>query len=472
MIVQRMKNLAFVFVFFSAVLASAQSGLFVEGYASRESYVPGEEVGFHVSTSASAYDVEIVRLGLSSEVVWQKTGLVGQRHPVPQKASAQGCHWPLSHRFEIPENWTSGYYEVILSVQDRGGAFSERGKRTAEGRFFFVVRPSEPGKDARILLQLATNTYNAYNNWGGHSLYAYNSRYSIQGSRVSTQRPPASQFRRWELPFVRWAERNGYALDYAINQDLEDRPEMLGAYKLVLSVGHDEYWSTPMRDALEGFIGNGGNVAFFSGNVACWQVRSEDDGTAITSWKQNYFNDPAYIAGDDAVVSTLWSHEMLKRPENEMTGVGFLWGGFHRSHGMVMDGSGGYTVHRPEHWIFAGTGLKRGDEFGTKDSIVGYECDGAELEWRDGLPYPTYRDGTPKTFSVLASAPAKWHPSDAEWYGRVNWDAERMGSASLGLYTRGGTVFTAASTDWAHGLMGRDPMVEQITRNIVERLSK
>ena len=464
-------------IWFLAVVVSntqaALSPLFIEGYAGRESVAPGEKLTFHVSTSAAVFDLQIVRLGQDRDEVLRQTKLRGAQHAVPDKASSEGCGWPVAHTLTIPESWRSGYYEVTLLANDRGERYSERGARTAEGKCFFVVRPAQPGRDTKILLQLATNTYNAYNNWGGHSLYAYNSRHGNQGSRVSFERPPSSQFSRWELPFVRWAERNGYRIDYATNLDLEQRPEMLAEYRLVLSVGHDEYWSTPMRDALEAFIGRGGNVAFFSGNTCCWQVRTEDGGKALTSWKQNYLNDPAYIEGNNPLISTLWSHHLLKRPENTLTGVGFLWGGFHRSHGMIMDGTGGYKVHRPDHWIFAGTQLKAGDEFGTRDTIVGYECDGAELEWRGGLPYPTGRDGTPKNFAILATAPAKWHPGDAAWYGRDSgWTTERMGAGCLGLYTRGGTVFTAGTTDWSHGLTGNDPVVERITRNILDRLSQ
>ena len=70
-----------------------------------------------------------------------------------------------------------------------------------------------------------------------------------------------------------------------MNSDLEFHPEVLESYRLVLSVGHDEYWSSPMRDHLESFIANGGNVAFFSGNTCWWQVRSEDDDRAIICYK-------------------------------------------------------------------------------------------------------------------------------------------------------------------------------------------
>jgi hypothetical protein len=445
--------------------------LFVEGYAGRISYAPGEDLTLHVSTSAATFEVEIARVGAKREVVWTGKSVAGREHPVPENASSHGCNWPAALTTKIPAQWRTGYYQVTLRAADRGGKFTQRNRRTAEGSCYFVVRPAQPGKDAKVLLQLSTNTYNAYNNWGGFSLYAYHGQGGNQGHRVSFQRPPSTLFERWELPFVEWAERQGIALDYAVNGDLESRPEILKAYRLVLSVGHDEYWSKPMRDNLEAFIGAGGNVAFFSGNTCCWQVRSEDDGQALTCWKQNYHQDPVYSArGSQATLASLWSHHLIGRPENSLTGVGFLWGGYHKSHGQFMDGSGAFTVHRPDHWLFAGTNLKRGDAFGGKDTIVGYECDGCELVWKDGLPSPTFRDGTPETFVVLGTAPARWHPDDAEWYDR--WENGRTGNAVLGVYTRGGTVFTCGSTDWAHGLKGGDPAVIQITRNVLERLGR
>ena len=449
------------------------SSIFIEGYADQLSVVAGDEVALHVSTSEPKFDVDVRRIGANEgDILWRAPDVPGQAHPIPENASSHGAQWPESIRIPIPETWTSGYYHVRFRVSDGGGKFVERGRRTAESSCYFVVRSAAPGKDTKILLQLATNTYNAYNNWGGYSLYAYHGRGGLQGHRVSFDRPPASQFNNWERPFVRWAEQNGIAVDYAVNSDLEFRPEILKNYRLVLSVGHDEYWSAPMRDTLEAFIAQGGNVAFFSGNSVCWQVRSEDNGRALTSWKQNYHQDPVFATGDHSLLTSLWSHHLVNRPENQLTGVGFLWGGYHLSHGQIMDGTGAFTVHRPDHWVFEGTGLSRGDEFGAKNSIVGYECDGAELEWRDGLPYATHRDGTPESFTVLCTAPAKWAPDDSEWY--EGWENGRVGNATVGLYTSpgGGTVFTVGSTDWAHGLRGGDPEVERITRNVLERLGE
>jgi hypothetical protein len=433
----------------------------IEGYTDQLSYAPGDKVAFHIS-SADRYSIEIARIGAERKVVWQKEDLEGKQHPIPADASSHGCKWPVSLTVKVPPEWKSGYYSARLRTA--------KGKdKPATSEVFFVVRPANLGKTAKILLQLSTNTYNAYCNWGGYSLYAYNGRNRVQGRRVSFDRPIAGQFSNWEAPFVRWAEKEGIALDYAVNSDLEHRPEILKHYKLVLSVGHDEYWSSPMRDNLEKFISQGGNVAFLSGNTCCWQVRSEDKGRALVCFKQAYKADPLYGKGERKLLSTLWSHHLVGRPENQLTGVGFLFGGYHRSHGQFMDGSGAFTVHRPDHWLFAGTKLARGSAFGGKDTIVGYECDGCELTWKDGLPSPTHRDGTPKGFTVVATAPARWHSADCEWYEK--WEKGRTGNAVMGVYTRGGTVVTVGSTDWSHGLRGNDAVI-RITRNVVEKLGK
>lgn len=435
---------------------------FVLGYTDKLSCVPGEEVAFHISSSAARVRIVIERHGGNVETVFEKADIPCAAHAIPDRASSHGCDWPVTYRLPIPEDWKSGCYIATLIIR--------HAEKELSSQVLFVVRAAHPGKNTRILLQLATNTYNAYTNWGGHSLYSYHDRDGLQGHRVSFDRPMRHQYSNWELPFVRWAENNGYTIDYAVNSDLEFHPEILNHYRLVLSVGHDEYWSALMRDHLEKYITNGGNVAFFSGNTCCWQVRSEDDGRALTCWKQWYNVDPLYRQGDHRLLSTLWSHHLIDRPENQLTGVGFLWGGYHRSHGQFMDGPASFKVHRPDHWLFAGTDLKQDDRFGGKDTIVGYECDGCEMTWKDGLPFPTHRDGTPESFVILATCPARWAPDDSYWYDRFPKD--RIGAAVVGVYKRGGTVVTTGTTDWAHGLRGRDPTVMRITRNILDRLSE
>ena len=176
-------------------------------------------------------------------------------------------------------------------------------------------------------------------------------------------------------------------------------------------------------------------------------MRSEENGRALTCWKQWFDQDPVFVTADHRTLSTLWSHHLVKRPENQLTGVGFIHGGYHLSHGQFMDGKGAFRVHRPDHWILEGTGLKAGDDFGAKHTIVGYECDGCEFEMKNGLPVPTDRDGTPENFTILATCPARWHPDDALWYDHFPRDPagrpteERPCSVFI---PRGGTVVTSA----------------------------
>jgi mono/diheme cytochrome c family protein len=435
-------------------LISAAANPLIHGYPGKRSYLAGEEVEFHLSADTGKVDVEIARIGSERNVVWSKKGIPVGQHPVPKHASSHGCDWPATFSVKIPDSWTSGCYEAWT-----------RSGETQGNRMFFVVRSSHPGRDAKILLQLSTNTYNAYNGWGGFSLYTYwgpahwdmkHKPGDVLGRRVTFQRPFGGIDRNWELPFIQWAERTGYKIDYAINSDLEFHPEILEKYKLVLSVGHDEYWSAPMRDHLEAYIAKGGNVAFFSGNTCCWQVRSEDDGNDMVCWKEAYEQDPLYKPEGHSLLSTLWSHHLVKRPENQLTGVGFLRGGFHRFRDGIPNGSGAYQVHRPDHWVFEGTGLQEGMEFGGGNTIVGYECDGCEFTIVDGRPVPTGRDGTPKNFTILGTAPAKWGEGDLGWYKPAHelWKKNEHEHGCMGIYTvpGGGTVFTAATTDWSHGL--------------------
>src|SRR6478735_3012331 len=194
-----------------------------------------------------------------------------------------------------------------------------------------------------------------------------------------------------------------------------------------------------------------------------------------------------------ATTTTFWSDVVVGRPENHMTGVSFTRGGYHRIGRNVTAGLGGYTVHRAGHWIFEGTGLGYGDVLGAGATVVGYECDGCVFTYRDGLPYPTGEDGTPSTFEILGSCPTQHftretaprppkpgEPSELEYiasrvFGTRDPEAMeriRHGHALLGAYTNeaGATVVTSGSTDWAHGLAGRDPQIEQITRNVLTRL--
>jgi len=496
----------------------------VSGYCWPQSVGAGGSVALHLSSSGERpVSVEIARVGGHREVVWSDTVPAGD-HPVPSKAWELGCDWPVAAVVTAGHDWRSGYYEVVLTIDVEG--------KQRRDHAFFVLRPPADSTNT-ILLQLSTNTWYAYNDFGGLNLYTGGTISSLQrpmakgylckpagaGRRVTTVHPPdpdmnthVGYLRRhhlsgyagsagwpdWELPFVEWAERAGYGIDVCVNADLEDHPHLLDRYRLLLSVGHDEYWSGPMRDTVEAFIARGGNVAFFSGNTSFWQVRMEDHSpegpaTRMVGYKGQFKDDPVFGTDRQSELTSIWSDHLIGRPENHMTGVSFTRGGYHRIGKRVTSGAGGYTVHRPDHWMFDGTGITYGDVLGASATIVGYECDGCDFTYRDGLPYPTGTDGTPANFEILGTAPAApFTRTTAQRPPKPNEPAEdefvasrlfgsrdpeavariQHGHAVLGTYVSpgGGTVITSGCTDWAHGIAGRDPQVERITANILDRL--
>ena len=491
----------------------------VTGYCWPQSAVAGEKVGLHMSSSGGRpVRVEVARVGLLREVVCAASGVEVAEHGTPADAASNGCRWPVALTIDVEPGWRSGYYEVVMEI--------DVGDKVRRDRAFFVVRPVS---GARIVVALATNTWHAYNDFGGQNLYTGGTHAAMQrpmapgylskppgkGRRVTGTGEPDPQnaahvgylsinhlsgyagsagWPDWELPFIQWAEREGFDIGVCTNADLEEHPEVLDDAHLYLSVGHDEYWSLGMRDTVEAFIAGGGNAAFFSGNTSLWQVRIEgDDHDVMVGYKAQFKNDPRMGTDREPEVTTFWSDVVVARPENTMTGVSFTRGGYHRIGRNVTSGLGGYTVHRAGHWIFDGTGLGYGDVLGAGATVVGYECDGCVFTYRDGLPYPTGEDGTPSTFEILGTCPTQHftretaprppgpgEPSELEYIASRVFgtrdpaaiDRIRHGHAVLGSYTNaaGATVVTSGSTDWAHGLAGRDPQIEQITRNVLTRL--
>jgi hypothetical protein len=495
-------------------------------YTDRLSYRPGEEVRFHTSTSASRYSIEVARIGARREVVWTRSGIRGALHPTPAEAFARGCGWPDSLAFRVPGEWRSGYYAVTLRAEGARG-------EPLEWDHFFVVRAPARRRTARILMVLSTNTYAAYNSWGGKCLYASDDR-SV-ASRLSFQRPwqrgllhrePSTirntntgtpgfgerplvdafprhvaqgyhhwtrfaGFQTWESIFVQWMEASGYSLDYCVQGDLDRHPDVVNGYRMLTTAGHDEYWTWQERDVVDDFVAAGGHAAFFIGNAAFWQVRLENDGHEMVCYKYVPEFDPVYGTKQERYLTGMWSNPRTGRPENQTFGLSFTRGGYHRLGYVTPRSSGGYMVYRPGHWVFAGTQLEYGDVFGARDRIVGYECDGLDFAMRDGLPYPTGRDGSPRTTEILALAPASlgerpsherelmWDQRDLEAVVRqlegtvtpARLEKYRHGTAAMITYNRGkGTVFNCGSTEWVYGLQGRDLFVERVTRNIFDRL--
>jgi hypothetical protein len=438
----------------------------IQGYPEIPSVLPGNTLILHVSTDQPQFRVDFYRKGENLDFVGSSDWMIGYAFSVGRPDEDWG--W-LGYEFPIPDDWSSGaYIAMFFEGDDDGNEISAPDIATADGRdakALFVVRSAEPGQSTCILYKLPLFTYHAYNEAPEHgSLYT-------GATKVSLRRPgggtggnpwdsfigdfydttsPRQTFAHWDVPFISWLEGNGYVVDYCTDLDIhENSNNFLASYNLLLSVGHDEYWSAEMRQHVENFIQNGGNVAFFSGNTCWWQVHVKDDNTAISCDKSIHENDRAPF--------DQWYRF---NPENKLTGVSY------RNAGGRWDGEReavGYTVQHSDHWIYTGTGLSDGDIFGDTEHLVGYECDGAlSVESSQGFKEPTGADGTPLNFVILGIGKLT-----SGWEDLPGGDS----TATIGLYTNNGIAFTAATTDWARVLSsGDEPNVECITRNVLDHL--
>ncbi|GAA3169557.1 N,N-dimethylformamidase beta subunit family domain-containing protein [Nonomuraea roseoviolacea] len=355
---------------------------------------------------------------------------------------------------EIGADWPSSLYRARFGPEVPWPQGLPGAAPCPDNEVFFVVREAVPA--APILVSVPFTTWQAYNRAGlpGQGLYWTES--PVRAGRVSFDRPGGGPCpERWEFGLIRWLRPAGYDVAYCSNLDLDldlgGGPELLARRRVLVVNGHDEYWSDGMRDAVEEFVRRGGNLAVFSGNTAWWRIRLEDGGRTMVCHR-DALCDPV----DDPRLATVeWSS--AGRPENALTGVSFragagTWGPDMRR---MLDES--YTARFAGHWVFEGTGLKDGDPFG--QGCLGYETDAAEVEEIGGVPRATCRDGTPASFVVLATADLR------------HWSAYGQGgTATMGIFTSGlGTVFNAATVNWGNTL--HDPVVERVTRNVLDRFS-
>ncbi len=365
----------------------------IQAYAGATSVLPGQKLTFYVSTlkEGTPYHVDIYRLG------WY--GGSGGRHMTSQPKQighAQGyynskihrlvdcssCHvdpniglieanWQPSYMLSVPLDWTTGVY-LAKFTDIRGfqtyAPFDVRGNSHS---LYVVVTPD--------------TTNEAYNVWGGYSLYqAYSNTVigsSGKGVKVSFDRPYAAYFgSSYLLPIeadaIYWLERQGYDLSYISSVDLHEDPAQLLQHRAYLSLGHDEYWTKEMRDGVERARDSGVGLAFLGANAAYWQMRFESDSADIAdrtivcykveTGHRDLARDPLYKK-DNSLVTTTWRDPLLGRPENMLIGIMF---------------SNGTHLGRYFPWrlnpltrspLLNGTGLQPGQSYGC--GLVGFEWD-------------------------------------------------------------------------------------------------
>jgi hypothetical protein len=497
-------------------------------YTDRVSYRGGDIAHFRISSTAQRFDVEIVRDGATETPVFSQFGIAARWQETPEDGSVEGCGWETTFELTIPEEWPSGAYRTTLSAAGPGG-------QQITSQHLFIVCPKK-GTGGRILQIAATGTWAAYNTWGGSNHYQ-----GITGpnrdqfaTKVSSERPwcrgfvtlppdaprvpievtlppmtaPRYPHMEWAYAtghskkyasagwasydghFFKWAEGQGYAVDLASQHELHFSPEILKGYDCIVCVGHDEYWTWEMRDAVDGYVEKGGHAARFAGNFL-WQTRLENEGRQQVCYKYRArAEDPVYRSSDRSRTTNAWDAPEVGRPAAQTFGLNALKGVYAGWGGCLPRGVRGFPVYRPDHWAFKDTGLYYGDVLGEESHIFGYEVDGLDHIVRNGLPEATGVDGAPDGVQILAMGmasqveenadlPTGWlNDEDARFsaetlYGEVTGDTldkVKRGNGMIVNFAKGrGDVFHAGTCEWVAGLLRKDAMVEKVTRNVLDR---
>lgn len=417
----------------------------IELYASTESAEAGNTVAVKVSTQLAGdfqVNAKVYRIGdyggAGARLVWSGGPYTIRRQAACPRTDATGlveCNWSDTFSFTVGNDWVSGVY--VVKVQRADGTTLKR----------FTPLIVRDHRAAELLFQPAVATYQAYNTYGGQSLYADASGLMPNGRsyEVSFNRPyrddegVGNKLFRYELPFVQWLEKEGYDVTYATNLDFLRYKDLLNGIGAFVHVGHDEYWPTEERAQVDLALGSGKtSLAYFGGNGAYWRIRAREgaDGAKLRTvicYKNELDKDPQPGS------TVRFRDEPNEHSEQRL--FGSMYDGWQLIPFPL-------TVKDQGHWLFEGTGLTNGAQL---HGLLGYEVDRV---W-EGMP------GTPATNQPFESPFVT-----AEGVPNLSQVVERT-------LSNGRLVFSAGSIYWplafVRGSEEYDERVHRMTQNVLER---
>jgi hypothetical protein len=398
----------------------------IEGYADTTSAVHGDSVRLFVSTDSTGYHVEAYRMGYyggkQGRLVWQSPTLPGSRQAPPTidfRTNTAEAKWRQSLTLNIDNSWPPGDYLIKL-VADNGY------------QQFVPLAVRDDTSRAPLLIMNSVTTWQAYNKWGGYSLYEgttgrNGSSGDARAKIVSFDRPyfndsGAGDFLGNELPLVTLVESLGIDVSYWTDVDLHARPQLLANHTALISLGHDEYWSLEMRQAVEHARDSGTNIAFLGANALYRAIRLAPSDLGPDRHEINYratAGDPLYGV-DNSRMTVSWREPPLNKPESSLVGT------YYDCNPVKAD----MVVADPAAWVFDGTGVTAGEKL--KDAV------GPEYDHYDkSAPQP------PGSVQILSHSPLKCHGkatySDMTYYSTpsgsgvfatgTNWWISRLGPA-------------------------------------------
>ncbi|MGI9007669.1 MAG: N,N-dimethylformamidase beta subunit family domain-containing protein [Streptosporangiaceae bacterium] len=349
----------------------ASAGTVISGYASETSIAPGQTFHLHLAAPpGSRYRVLVYRLGwyrgAGGRLIMCLPGCRSSQAATAQPpATSPGpvtglirAPWRVTDRAVIPPDAVSGYYEAKLEIV--GGAYAG-----AVGSVPLIVRQRPGAPASAVLVQVPVNTWEAYNRWGGMSLYQFGT--SLHAVEVSFDRPFDPQMyddmvTRLELPWVRFLERNGIDVSYQTDVGTDRAPGSLLHHRLVFSIGHDEYWTQRMRGAFDRALALSTNLMFGS-NSGEWRMRYTGGRRTIVEWRNHLIDPVRNRRLDNGFFRT------SGEPECKLMGVQHQWAAQRN----LTAPPTSYTVVGPtsDPWL-AAAGLTPGDVI---PGVVGYEWD-------------------------------------------------------------------------------------------------
>lgn len=439
-------------------------------YCDPPSVEPGEDIRLHVSVTSGRYKLRLFQQRESLTLISDFGGEVFIGESVPDANCDEDWGWPV-HAVPTEVGWDGGAYLVVAGEVDASG--DEHWPSVADtsgdwAKALVILRSTTEKRE--LLYKVSWFTLACYNWTGGGSLYSdavWSHGPTGDGYRVSWRRPGVGAggliapsdppdahygdsrrqtFAHWDAPFLSWLYRAGYEFDVVTDFDLHSDPELLGGRRLVLSVGHDEYWTSELKANLERFRNAGGNIAFLSGNTCCFHIHVEADHGLIMCPK---------LRGRET--EYVWAAD--SSPDEAVTGVSYFnAGGWWDERRPPL----GYDVNHRGHWAF--------EDLPDDATVVGADCEPPLVGYEcDGTPYRN-------TEGAVVAAPGRPHRNVAilgiARLGEGWVTTSRDPAATITTYTdrSGGIVFTGGTTDWPIAVE-RDATVEQITRNVLRYLT-
>ncbi len=406
-------------------ITTPQTGTGIEGYTSRPQVHAGQSMEIYVSTSSPTYVIYAYRMGYyqgkGGRLIWRSPELKGAVQPGCTESAPLymvQCNWSSAITIKVNSQWVQGDY--LLKLVASNGAES-----------YIPVTVWDPNSHATYVIMNANITWQAFNSYGGYDLYA-------QGTSTATGYPPpdrsrvlsfdrpynygngAANFLTNEYPLVRLMEKEGLNVTYWTDITLAVHGSLLTNHRVLISLGHDEEWSTRMRANAVAAHNQGVNLIFFGASPVLRKVRIQSSPLGPNLEIVNYRDpqeDPLYGKDNAEVTQNWWGQPPADLPAAGLVGGTYI--GFNNNQAFPL------VVSEPNSWLYAGTGLKSGQSI---PNVLKYDFQGYDVN-----------RANPPTDEILAHSPVVIGFDGAHMYADTTYWTDPTSKAG---------VFSSGTNEW------------------------